>query len=245
MKWFTTLTAIVGASTVAAFPSRPAISSCRSVALLDPPPKLTQFAPTHYVSVNNSQIAYRIFGAKHGNPVIFLANFRATMDIADPLLFNYIAQFRPVILFDNAGVGHSTGEIGDSIAAQGDTAAAFLRAINVDKVNLLGFSMGGGVAQHIAINYPDMVEKAVIAGSIVGNGPGIELATDATFAIARQPEVPQEQGIGLFFYPSNTSTAAAIDYAARITERNVPGENKTNQVQEPAEGAGRLSTGLS
>jgi pimeloyl-ACP methyl ester carboxylesterase len=194
---------------------------------------LVQVVPTKYVDVNGDQIAYRVFGAKSGNPVIFLANFRATMDIADPLLFNYIAQFRPVILFDNAGVGHSTGEIGDSIAAQGDTAVAFLKAIKVKKVNLLGFSMGGGVAQHIAINYPDLVEKAVIAGSIVGNGPGIELATDATFAIARQPVVPQDQGLGLFFYPSNTSTAAAIDYANRITERNVPGENKTNQVQEP------------
>jgi pimeloyl-ACP methyl ester carboxylesterase len=155
------------------------------------------------------------------------------MDIADPSLFNYIAQFRPVILFDNAGVGHSTGEVADSIATQGDTAVAFLKAIRVTKVNLLGFSMGGGVAQHIAINYPELVEKAVIAGSIVGNGPGIELATDATFDIARQPAVPQEQGLGLFFYPSNTSTAAAIDYTSRITERNVPGENRTNQVQEP------------
>ncbi|CAN9120331.1 unnamed protein product [Alternaria sp. RS040] len=101
-----------------------------------------------------------------------------------------------VILFDNAGAGHSTGEIGDSIAAQDDTAVALLQAIKVDKVNLLGFSMGGGIAQHITINYPDLVEKAVIAGSIVGNGP-------------------------------------AIDYADRIAERNLPGENKTNQVQEP------------
>ncbi|KAH7073096.1 Alpha/Beta hydrolase protein [Paraphoma chrysanthemicola] len=233
MKWFTSFTAVIGVSGVAAFPAALAANGCRAVALIDPPLKLTQVAPTKYVDVNGSRIAYRLFGSKKGNPVIFLANFRATMDIADPLLFNYIAQFRPVILFDNAGVGHSTGEIGDSIATQGDTAVAFLEAIGVKKVNLLGFSMGGGVAQHIAINYPNLVEKAVIAGSIIGNGPGIELATDATFDIARQPTVSLEQGLGLFFYPSNTSTAAAIDYASRITERNVPGENRTNQVQEP------------
>ncbi|KAF7675582.1 hypothetical protein GT037_006301 [Alternaria burnsii] len=120
-------------------------------------------------------------------------------------------MFRSVILFDNAGAGHSTGEIGDSIAAQDDIAVALLQAIKVDKVNLLGFSMGGGIAQHITINYPDLVEKAVIAGSIFGNGPGL----------------------GLFFYPSNTGTAAAVDHADRIAERNLPGENKTNQVQEP------------
>ncbi|KAF2846682.1 alpha/beta-hydrolase [Plenodomus tracheiphilus IPT5] len=210
----------MGASVAAAFPA-PAT------------PGLAQVVPTKYVDVNGVKIAYRRFGSKKGNPVVFLPQFRGTMDVADPLLFNYIAQFRPVVLFDNAGVGHSTGEVGDSVAAQGDVAVSFLKAIGVKKANFLGFSMGGGVAQHIAINYPSVIEKAVIAGSIVGNGPGIELATDAAYDIASKPNASFEEILSLFFYPSNTSTAAGIAWGGRISERNVTGETKTSFVQEP------------
>ncbi|KAF2844426.1 hypothetical protein T440DRAFT_484188 [Plenodomus tracheiphilus IPT5] len=94
---------MMGAPVAAAFPAPAA-------------PGLAQVVPTKYVNVNGAKIAYRRFGSKKGNPVVFLPQFRGTMDIADPLLFNYIAQFRPVVLFDNAGVGHSTGEVGDSVA---------------------------------------------------------------------------------------------------------------------------------
>ncbi|KAH8663237.1 Alpha/Beta hydrolase protein [Ilyonectria robusta] len=228
MKLFASLFFAITAATAFATPKPDLRHS-----LVDPPPQLAQVAKTRYVNVNGDKIAYRRFGVKSDVPVIFLANFRASMDIADPLLFNYIAESREVILFDNAGVGHSGGVVADSIAKQGDTAAAFLAAIGVKKVNVLGFSMGGGVAQHVGINYPNLVKKLVLAGSIVGNGTGTVEAKPEVFEMARQPDVPLEDALKLFFYPSETSSAAGTAWANRIFERQVKGENRTGSIQEP------------
>ncbi|UPK99970.1 hypothetical protein LCI18_010905 [Fusarium solani-melongenae] len=228
MKFLTGLFYAVTATAIAA--AKPDVR----FRLVDPPPKLAQTVKTRYVRVNGDKLAYRRFGAKSvALPVVFLPNFRASMDIADPLLFNYIAESREVILFDNAGVGHSEGVVADSIAKQGDTAADFLAAIGVKKVNVFGFSMGGGVAQHVGINYPELVEKLVLAGSIIGNGAGTQEVAPGTFEKARQPEVPLEDILSLFFYPSETSEAAGIAWITRASERQVKGENRTASIQEP------------
>lgn len=109
-----------------------------------------QTVPTQYVDVNGVKIAYRRFGKKTETPVLFLTHFRGTMDVIDPLLANSIAQNRELILFDYSGCGHSGGIVQDSLKEAGETAVAFLSSINVQKADLLGFSMGGLTAQIIA-----------------------------------------------------------------------------------------------
>jgi pimeloyl-ACP methyl ester carboxylesterase len=111
-----------------------------------------QTAKTLYASNGGIQYAYRRFGTDTGVPLLFFIHFRGTMDFWDPLLINSIAKRRPVILFDNAGVGQSSGEVADTIAGMAGHAIKFLAAINVERVDLLGFSMGGYIAPLVALN---------------------------------------------------------------------------------------------
>ncbi|KAH6693549.1 Alpha/Beta hydrolase protein [Plectosphaerella plurivora] len=196
------------------------------------PPKLAQVVKTEYVDVKGIKMAYRRFGKQAGLPLVYFCNFRSTMDLTDPLLVNYMALTRQVILFDNVGVGLSEGVIPSSIDSMASSAADFLSVIGVKKTDVLGFSMGGGVAQRFAELFPEVANRVAIAGSIAGQAPGTIETLPSVFQIA-SGNVTVEQLLGLFFYPSNTSTAAGIDYAGRIFERQVPGEQRVDTVVEP------------
>ena len=124
-----------------------------------------QTIPTQYVDVKGTKIAYRRFGKPSATPLLFLTHFRGTMDLIDPLLLNSIATSRSLILLDNAGVGHSSGSIQPTMQEAGTTVADFLNAIGVHKVDIIGFSMGGFIAQTIALDYPQVVNKIVLAGT--------------------------------------------------------------------------------
>ncbi|KAM5341931.1 hypothetical protein ACJ41O_014962 [Fusarium nematophilum] len=234
MKLSTALFASFAATTLAA-PSIPGVyhpSAFDRDIYANPPPRLAQTVRTRYIDVNGIKIAYRQFGKPCALPLVYFCNFRSTMDITDPLLFNYIALTRQVILFDNVGVGHSEGVIPDTIDAMATSAANFLAALGIQKTDVLGFSMGGGVAQRFAERFPEVTNKVVLAGSIAGKGPGTVETEPAVFEVARG-NVTVEQLLGLFFYPSETSAAAGVDYATRLFERQIPGENRTDSVEEP------------
>ncbi|MDT5077112.1 MAG: hypothetical protein QOJ80_1749 [Mycobacterium sp.] len=85
-------------------------------------------APNEFVEVAGVTYAYRRFGAPSGVPVLFLQHLRGSMDYWDPAVTDGIAARRPVILFDNEGVGLSTGQTPDTVDAMADNAAAFVRA---------------------------------------------------------------------------------------------------------------------
>jgi pimeloyl-ACP methyl ester carboxylesterase len=125
---------------------------------------LVRFAETSF-----SQIAYRIDGDVDGIPLLLAQRYRATIDDWDPRFIAALASGRRVIRFDNAGVGRSSGsEVPDNVAAMAEVAVALIDALGLDKVDLLGWSLGGYVAQMVALNAPDRVRRLVIAGS----GPG-------------------------------------------------------------------------
>jgi pimeloyl-ACP methyl ester carboxylesterase len=125
---------------------------------------LVRFAETSF-----SQIAYRIDGGVDGIPLLLAQRYRATIDDWDPRFIAALASGRRVIRFDNAGVGRSSGsEVPDNVAAMAEVAVALIDALGLDKVDLLGWSLGGYVAQMVALNAPDRVRRLVIAGS----GPG-------------------------------------------------------------------------
>src|ERR1700760_2456442 len=102
-----------------------------------------QTAPTHYVQANGARFAYRRFGKSGGVPLVFNMHFMGTMDHWDPAVTNGVAKQREVILFDNAGVSSSSGDVPGSIAEMGANATAFIKALRLEQADVLGFSIGG------------------------------------------------------------------------------------------------------
>jgi pimeloyl-ACP methyl ester carboxylesterase len=185
-----------------------------------------QTAKTLYVEKDSIKYAYRRFGAETGVPVLFLIHFRGTMDYWDPLLVNSIAKTRPVILFDNAGVGQSVGDVADTIEGMAGHAIALLGAIGVEQADVLGFSMGGYIAPLVALNGgKGLVRKVVIAGSGPSYGEGLaEQPLERTRKVgewAGQAEPDYENCFsGLFFDPHEESQAAGRAWWSRIHERD-------------------------
>lgn len=184
-----------------------------------------QTAPTQYVSNGDIKYAYRRFGTEQGIPLLCLIHFRGHMDLWDPLLINSLAANRPAILFDNAGVGKSTGHVADTIAGMARHVLDFLKLLQIERVDLLGFSMGGYIAQMVTLNGGGIVRRLILAGTGVSygeDGPG--------HPVERQKEVGQIAGVPepdydstfskLFFYPSATSQSAGRAWWARVHERD-------------------------
>lgn len=122
--------------------------------------------PTRTIDVGGVAFAYRELGPDSGVPVIFLHHLMAVLDDWDPRVIDGIAVQRRVIAFDNRGVGASAGSVPDTVEEMGRDAIAFIRALGLAKVDLLGFSLGGGVAQMVALQAPELVPD-----DSCGNGP--------------------------------------------------------------------------
>ena len=129
-------------------------------------PERTETTPTRFVPVLQVRLAYRRFGNPAGTPLILLQHFRGSMDNWDPALLNGLAKDRTVITFDNAGVGFSSGEVPDNVAAMAQDALDFLDALNLTQVDLLGFSLGGYIAQHLTLSRPQLVRRLILAGGL-------------------------------------------------------------------------------
>ena len=110
-------------------------------------------APTRYVEANGIRFAYRRFGQKSGDavPLVFNMHLNGTMDHWDPAVTDGFAQDREVVLFDNAGISSSSGAVAESIEEMAANAAAFVEALGLKQVDVLGFSMGGLITQELAI----------------------------------------------------------------------------------------------
>src|SRR6202049_1311810 len=106
-----------------------------------------QTALTQYVEADGIRFAYRRFGKPGGVPLVFNQHFTGTMDHWDPAVTDGFAKEREVILFDNAGVSSSSGDVPGSFAEMGANAIAFINALGLKQVDVLGFSIGGLVAQ--------------------------------------------------------------------------------------------------
>jgi pimeloyl-ACP methyl ester carboxylesterase len=176
-------------------------------------------AVTQFVEGNGLRYAYRILGAPNDVPLVLCQRFRGTMDDWDPALIDRLAGERRVILFDNAGIGMSTGETPDTITAMARNIVEFLRLIGVDRADLLGFSLGGYVAQMVTLNDPALVRRVVLAGTGPGGGEGIVHPDPEIRSVAGRPVLGLEEYLYLFFAPSETSQAAGRRYWRRVNER--------------------------
>ncbi|MGW6620111.1 alpha/beta fold hydrolase [Nocardia sp. NPDC055002] len=129
--------------------------------------------PTKTIDVDSVPFAYRELGAGSDVPVVFLHHLTAVLDDWDPRVIDSIAAHHRVITFDNRGVGASGSAVPGTIERMADDAIAFIRALGLEKVDLVGFSLGGGVAQLIALKAPDLVRRMILAGTGPRGGGGI------------------------------------------------------------------------
>src|SRR5882672_6318761 len=116
-------------------------------------------AATQFLQVNDHSYAYRRFGSGAGHPLLCLQHFMGTLDNWDPAVTDALASGREVILFDNAGVGRSTGNVPDTVRGMATNALAFLDGLGVTICDVLGFSLGGMIAQQIAQDRPSMFRR--------------------------------------------------------------------------------------
>ena len=172
-----------------------------------------QTAPTQFVEANGIRFAYRRFGKTGGVPLVFNQHFRGTMDYWDPAVTDGLARNREVILFNNTGLSSSSGQVPASVQEMGANATAFIKALELTKVDVLGFSIGGMVAQEIAAQAPDLVRRLIL----VGTGPrGADMSTSRSaeiFAGAYDP--PEHLWLAVHFSPSPSGRAAGLAFLKR------------------------------
>jgi pimeloyl-ACP methyl ester carboxylesterase len=176
--------------------------------------------PTQHVVVDGVTYAYRELGPPPTGdrpPLLFLHRFRGTLDDWDPGFIDAVARHRRVILFSDAAVGSSTGAPATDVSEKAANAAAFARALGHSVIDALGFSMGGFVAQALALDEPSLVRKVVLVGTGPGGSPENDPPTDIVFNIALRPDYTFEDFCYLFFAPGREEEARAS--LARLTER--------------------------
>jgi pimeloyl-ACP methyl ester carboxylesterase len=176
--------------------------------------------PTKTIDTGGARFAYRELGPDSGTPVVFLNHLAGVLDNWDPRVVDGIAARHRVITFDNQGVGASQGTTPRSVAAMARDAIAFIRALGHDQVDLLGFSLGGMVAQVIAEQEPRLVRKLILAGTGPAGGPGIDKVTRITLLDTLKATLtlkdPKEY---LFFTRTANGKAAARQFVSRLRER--------------------------
>ena len=176
--------------------------------------------PTRTINVGKVPFAYRELGPDSRVPVIFLHHLMAVLDDWDPRVIDGIAAHRRVIAFDNRGVGASGGSVPHTIDEMGRDAIAFIRALGLKKVDLLGFSLGGGVAQMVVLQAPDLVRRMILAGTGPRGGGGIdEITRIAVIAYIKAALTLSDPRNFLFFPRTPDGRHAAKDYLTRLKER--------------------------
>jgi pimeloyl-ACP methyl ester carboxylesterase len=138
-------------------------------------------APTQFVQVGDAEVAYRRFGKSGAYPLLLLNYFAANMDDWDPKVTNGFAAARDVIILDYPGIGLSSGTAPSTVAAMTRDLVAFCRALNLNSFDIVGFSLGGMIAQQLAFEFPDMVRRIILLGTGPRGGEGMtftELSVD-------------------------------------------------------------------
>jgi pimeloyl-ACP methyl ester carboxylesterase len=130
-------------------------------------------APTQFLEVNNERYAYRRFGRSAALPLLCLQHFTGTLDNWDPAVTDPLASRREVILFDNAGVGRSSGRVPETMAGMAAHALAFLDGVGVSSCDVLGYSLGGMVAQQMALDHPSIFRRMILVGTAPRGGEDI------------------------------------------------------------------------
>lgn len=195
-----------------------------------------QTAPTQFVEANGIRFAYRRFGKPGTVPLVMNMHFTGTMDHWDPMVTDGLAANREVVLFDNAGISSSSGEVPTSIEEMATNAVAFIRALGLAKVDLLGFSLGGLIAQEIVLQAPALVRKLVLVGTGPRSGDGMATLTpEAQSIFGATYAEPDELWAHVFFTESEKSQSKARDFLMRFRSRTVGRDPEVSEKVAPAQ----------
>ena len=181
---------------------------------------------------NGIDYAYRDTG-DGGTPLVVLQHFRGNLDNWDPRLIDALSSSRRVVAFDNVGVGGSSGTTPHRIDQMAIDAIAFVAALGVEQIDLLGFSIGSFVAQEIALTRPGPVRKVILASSAPQGAAGMHgWAPDVIDAVGK-PEPDPDGYLGVFFTESASSRGAGQQALQRIFgPRSDPDQPTTWQTRE-------------
>src|SRR3954465_10848970 len=170
------------------------------------------------LEVGDVSFVYRRFGnAQTPAPaLVMLQHFRGNLDSWDPALVDRLAQDREVILVDNRGVGGSTGVVPQSVTPMARDVLAFIDALGLGQIDLLGFSLGGHVAQELVLLRPRLVRRVVLAGTAPQGGPDLHRWSDEVYALATADEPSAENLLALFFSGSQESRAKGMEAIGRL-----------------------------
>jgi pimeloyl-ACP methyl ester carboxylesterase len=194
---------------------------------------------TRRVAADNAiEYAYRDTGDS-AVPLVLLQHFRGNLDNWDPALIDALAAERRVITFDNVGVAATTGRTPNTVEAMANDAIAFIEAMNLERIDLLGFSIGSFIAQEIALIRPDLLRRVVLASSAPQGAAGMHGWTPEVIGAVGVPETTPQGYISVFFAPTDTSReagkqAAGRIFGARTTDRDEPTTWQTRQAQYDA-----------
>jgi len=177
-------------------------------------------APTRFAEANGIRFAYRRFGNPIGAPIVLIQHFMGNLDNYDPAITDALATGREVILTDNAGVGLSTGVAPQTVDGMARDAASLIDALGLEHVDLFGFSMGGFVAQQIAVDRPELVRRLVLVGTGPRGGEEMgELAPDVAPLFGKVCDPQDLMWLPIFFSPSEESQAAGRSFLDRVRAR--------------------------
>jgi len=179
---------------------------------------------TRYVETGGVRLAYRVIGAEKSRPLILSMRFRGVMDEWDPAFIEEIATKRRIYWFDSAGIGLSSGVVPDSIPEMARVLIAFIEALGLGNVDLLGWSMGGYVVQSAALRRPDLVRRLIVAGSGPGGVPDAPAAPPKVWEVAGKPVHEDADFLYLFFPETDEGIAAGRAHLARLGRRAEPAE---------------------
>jgi pimeloyl-ACP methyl ester carboxylesterase len=181
----------------------------------------TVSARTQFVQAGNETYAYRRFGDGPARPLVFLQHFMGTLDNWDPSVADPLASGREVILFDDAGVGRSTGTVPGTVDAMAANVLAFLDGVGVATCDVLGFSLGGMVAQQIALERPSIFRRMILVGTAPRGGHDVMHVEKPS--LAKPFGDPTLRGYArlqrIFFAPTDSSQAAGLAFVARLAQR--------------------------
>jgi pimeloyl-ACP methyl ester carboxylesterase len=178
-------------------------------------------APNRSAEVDGATLVYRRFGHQRPDapPLVCLQHFRGNLDFWDPILIDRIAVDREVILLANRGVGASTGVVPDNVTDMARDVLRFVNALGLPQIDLLGFSLGGYIAQDFALVQPRLIRRIVLAGTAAQGAPNIHRWSDDVYALATGDEPDADRFIKLFFSGSEESRAKGIEYLQRTQLR--------------------------
>jgi pimeloyl-ACP methyl ester carboxylesterase len=192
-------------------------------------------AVTRFVDVGGGRVAYRRFGAEGATPLVLLQHFRGNIDDWDPALTDALARERGVILVDYPGVGSSTGVFGPAIADTARHMIAFVTALGLSEIDLLGFSIGGFVAQEMVLIRPALVRRLVLAATGPKGGPQMHGWRQDIADAARLENGSADSLLHIFFAPTEASRALGGQFLGRWMARSEDRDPKSSLAARDAQ----------